>query len=179
VVTHPIWHASGLGPTGLKKILSNPEHPRFGKLAANLLSATLEIKELSRWISPRILAKNYDRKIRRHLSQGRLRHDTDLIVRVIQKQIPSVKGRKGKDSKVPSMRAYTDSQVMGQRLRGYRRDVAKLSAQDLAKRMGVSKQRVLDIEKGRSSMTLKTLFRYIEAAGGSVSIQIKPVDASP
>ncbi|MBI4208981.1 MAG: helix-turn-helix transcriptional regulator [Deltaproteobacteria bacterium] len=171
-MTHPIWHASGLSPAEVKKILSDPKYPRFGKLAASLLSATLEIKELSRWISPRILAENYDRKIRRHLSQGRLRHDTDLIVRAIQKQIPGVKGRKDRVSEVPSLRAYTDSQVMGQRLRGYRRDVAKLSAQNLAKRMGVSRQRALDIEKGRSSMTLNTLFRYIEAAGGSVSIQL-------
>jgi transcriptional regulator with XRE-family HTH domain len=61
------------------------------------------------------------------------------------------------------------TQALLKQIVGLRRE--RMSQAEVAKRMGVSKQRVSNLEKGTSAPTLKTLEKYAEAVGATVLVK--------
>lgn len=167
---HPLWYRGNLSVRALRRILADAAEERFPQLAGEIIMNSKSPGELARWIEPIRLLDEYP-KIRRRISQGAARRRADLLIggfRAVYERAPTGKRGRGNQPPPPSR-----SVALGRRLRDARM-TAGITLSDVAKRMGVTPQRISAIESGRSNMTIDTLARYTEAVNCRYQILISP-----
>lgn len=167
--THPIWHRPGRRPSEIRKILSDPAHPEFATTAAHLLSAVGDPEDIAKWIDLDLLARAYGPRIRNRISPRSARENADLLVKILRRKTgPPPRSVARQDPRDPEMAA------LGRRLRAFRKEMG-LTAEEIARRRGISRPWITRIESGRSQISVRTMIDYVEAAGGAVRIEIQPV----
>lgn len=159
-----LWHLPGLKTSEARRILHHPDHPGFLDVATALLSAAVSASQVAAYCDPRVLFLHYHR-FRARLPKG-LRRKWDIHAEVMTSPglRPAVTVE---DTRAP---AIVD---LGNRLKEMRIEM-KLTQAEVARRWGVSPQRVSEVERGLSNMTISSLFAYARAVGGCAHILLKP-----
>jgi hypothetical protein len=153
-----------MSDAAIRSILRQPDHPRFEEIATDLLLATQDPDEIRRWCDWELLAGAYGRGLRRRIRNRSVRGWYDLLwpARGARRRSP------GDRNETPAGRREHMA-PLARRLRSLVRE-GGLSAAEVGRRMRVSRQRVHDLLRGRSDVTVGTLLRFAQAVGATLTI---------
>ncbi len=165
---HPIWHRPGMTDAVVRSILRRPDDPRFGEIAADLLTAAQDPDEIRRWCDLGVLAQAWAGGLRRRIRSRTVRSWYDFLFSAAGTRRPggaaTAAGPSGKRTSPDHMAS------LARRLRAVAAERG-LSAAGIGRRMRVSRQRVHALLAGRSDVTVGTLLRFAEAAGVTLTIE--------
>lgn len=160
----PIWNRPGLDEQKLKQVLSDPESAMFEEYAAELLESTMDADTVKKYLSLEDLAKHY-KDIKKKFSRSQSgntslnRQHWDKTVKIIKDEL-GIEGDEddgSEDETVSSM-----AQNIGRRLRNIRKEKG-LSQEEMAEKIGCTRQTISSFERGQREISLERINRYAQA----------------
>ncbi len=159
-----IWNRPGVDDETLKEVLSDPESPMFEEYAAELLESTMDTDTVKQYLSLETLAKHYE-DIKKKFSRSQSgnvslnRQHWERTVDIIRDEL----GMDEEDGDGPNgTESSSLAKTIGRRLRNIREEKG-MTQQEMAEKIGCSRQTISSFERGEREISLERINRYAQA----------------